>query len=460
MTRVKLCGMTSAEDVRALLEIKPDYAGFILSGGFRRSIELERFRELSAMLEGSGISRVGVFVNEPPERIAEVFAPELDLIQLHGSEDGEYILTLKKLTDKPIIKAFTIKSAEDIRAAQESPADYVLLDSGKGTGNAFDHSLIRDMGRPYLLAGGLTPENVGKAVKRFAPFGVDASSSLETDGKKDKSKMSAFTSAARSSDMDYLESFYNSFNEDERLLSKHGQVEYITTMKYIHEYLNSGQKARILEVGAGTGRYSIALAEEGHSVTAVELVEHNIDVLKSKLTGNAELEAVQGNALDLSRFGDDTFDMTLLLGPMYHLYTREDMLTALSEAVRVTKQGGYILAAYCMNEAAVIQHAFLHGNLQKVLDNDMLAPDWHCKSEPKELFELVRTEEIASLDAELPVERIKLIAADGAANYHADAIDAMDSFTFEKYMEYHLAICERQDLIGASNHALDILRKV
>ena len=128
--------------------------------------------------------------------------------------------------------------------------------------------------------------------------------------------------------------------------------------------------------------------------------------------------------------------------------------------MRVTKQGGYILAAYCMNEAAVIQHAFLHGNLQKVLDNDMLAPDWHCKSEPKELFELVRTEEISSLDAELPVERIKLLAADGAANYHADAIDAMDSFTFEKFMEYHLATCERQDLIGASNHTLDILRKV
>ena len=108
----------------------------------------------------------------------------------------------------------------------------------------------------------------------------------------------------------------------------------------------------------------------------------------------------------------------------------------------------------------VIEHLLKIAVKKCVLDNDMLAPDWHCKSEPKEIFELVRTEEIASLDAELPVERIKLIAADGAANYHADAIDAMDSFTFEKYMEYHLAICERQDLIGASNHALDILRKV
>ncbi|WP_295072813.1 class I SAM-dependent methyltransferase [Ruminococcus sp.] len=258
--------------------------------------------------------------------------------------------------------------------------------------------------------------------------------------------------------MSYLEDFYKVYDEESRLLSQSGQVEYLTTMKYIHEYLKS-QQAEILEVGAGTGRYSVTLAKEGHSMTAVELVEHNLEKLRAKLDGTEKLKAIQGNALDLSGFSDNSFDITLVLGPMYHLYTREDMLRALSEAVRVTKQGGYILAAYCMNEAAVIQHAFLHGNLQKVLDNDMLTPEWHCKSEPKELFELVRTEDIDSLNSELPVERIKLIAADGAANYISECIDAMDSFTFEKFMEYHFSICERQDLIGASNHTLDILRK-
>ena len=260
--------------------------------------------------------------------------------------------------------------------------------------------------------------------------------------------------------MNYLEEFYSDFDEDGRLLSRHGQVEYLTTMKYIHGCLSGAKKAHILEVGAGTGRYSIALAREGQNVTAVELVESNLNKLRAKLDGSEKLTAIQGNALDLSMFTDNSFHMTLVLGPMYHLFTREDMLKALSEAVRVTKKGGHILVAYCMNEAAVIQHAFLHGNLQKVLENDMLTSEWHCKSEPKELFQLVRTEDIASLNSEFPVERIKLIAADGAANYISECIDSMDDFTFEKFMEYHFATCERQDLTGASNHTLDILSKI
>jgi ubiquinone/menaquinone biosynthesis C-methylase UbiE len=257
--------------------------------------------------------------------------------------------------------------------------------------------------------------------------------------------------------MDYIESYYNSFSEDERLSPQHGQVEYITTMKYIHEYLNGRKSAKIIEIGAGTGRYSIALAREGHSVTAVERVGHNLDVLKSKLTGSEPLEAVQGNALDLSRFGDGTFDLTLVLGPMYHLYTKQDKLRALSEAVRITKQGGIIMVAYCMNEPVIIRYVFGKDNLRET--SDMIDADWHCKSTPKELFELVRTEDIAELNSELPVTRLKLIASDGAANYMRDRIDEMDGYTFGKWVEYHLATCERQDIIGISDHTLDILRK-
>lgn len=260
--------------------------------------------------------------------------------------------------------------------------------------------------------------------------------------------------------MNYLEDFYKAYDEDGRLLSRCGQVEYLTTMKYINECIAEHSQPKILEIGAGTGRYSVALAKKGYDVTAVELVTHNLEKLRAKLDGSEKITAIQGNALDLSVLDDNSFDVTLVLGPMYHLYNRGDKLKALSEAVRVTKNGGHILVAYCMNEAAVIQHAFLHGNLRKVLDNDMLTPDWHCKSEPKELFELVRTEDIALLNSELPVERIKLIAADGAANYMEGCMEEMDSFTFEKFMEYHLATCERQDLIGASNHTLDILRKL
>ena len=257
--------------------------------------------------------------------------------------------------------------------------------------------------------------------------------------------------------MSLLDEYYNSRDEENRLLSQHGQVEYLTTMKYIRECISLLDAPGILEVGAGTGRYSVTLAKEGYSVTAVELVRHNLDVLRSKLNGTEPITAIQGNALDLSAFRDRSFDLTMLLGPMYHLYTWEDKLQAMSEAVRVTKPGGYILVAYCMNEATVIQYVFLGNHLSEVT-NTLLTDDWHCKSDPKEIFELVRTEDISRLNSNFPLDRIKLAATDGAAHYLSDFIDGMDRETFSKWMEYHFATCERQDLIGASNHTLDILR--
>ena len=146
--------------------------------------------------------------------------------------------------------------------------------------------------------------------------------------------------------MTELEEYYNKFNEDKRLNSRYGQVEYITSMKYIHKYLEMlpGKKEdiRIMDLGAGTGRYSIPLAEEGYDVTAVELVKHNLGRLKQK---SSLVHAYQGNAMNLKRFADDSFDLTLLFGPMYHLHEREEKLKALSEARRITKPGGYILVA-------------------------------------------------------------------------------------------------------------------
>lgn len=260
--------------------------------------------------------------------------------------------------------------------------------------------------------------------------------------------------------MDYLEQYYNAYDEEGRLLSRHGQVEYLTTMKYIRACLAGLADPAILEVGAGTGRYSVTLAKEGYRVTAVELVEHNLAQLRAKLDGTEPLTAMQGNALDLSALPDGAFNLTMLLGPMYHLYTREDKLQALAEAVRVTKSGGHILVAYCMNEPTVIQYVFGLNHLHEVMGLNMLTSDWHCISEPKDLFEMVRTEEIATLDAAFPVERCKLVATDGATNYNRVLIDAMDDATFAKWMDFHFTICERQDLIGASHHTLDILRKL
>lgn len=199
MTRIKLCGMMQPSDVLAAAELKADYVGFILTDGFRRSIGQGRFCELAAQLDDrrSDAKKVGVFVNEPIENIVQYYTQKLDIIQLHGNEDDDYIHRLREMSGKPIIKAFRIKSGQDIRSAQASAADYVLLDSGTGTGRTFDHSLIKDIQRPFFLAGGLTDKNVGEAIQKLHPFAVDASSSLETDGSKDKNKMAAFVAAVR-----------------------------------------------------------------------------------------------------------------------------------------------------------------------------------------------------------------------------------------------------------------------
>lgn len=260
--------------------------------------------------------------------------------------------------------------------------------------------------------------------------------------------------------MNYIEEYYSNYDEEGRLLSNHGQVEYRTTMKYIHETVERIGAKKILEVGAGTGRYSIALAKEGFEVGAVELTDHNLYIMNSKLEGMHNIRTYQGNALDLSLFRDESFDITLVLGPMYHLYTKEDKLLALKEAVRVTRKGGYILVAYCMNEATMIQFTFKQGNIWELVDNNMLSDNFRCLSEAKDLFEMVRIEEIDELDASFTnIQREKIIAADGATNYMRECVDAMDERTFEIWMKYHLSICERMDLIGATNHSLDILRK-
>ena len=251
--------------------------------------------------------------------------------------------------------------------------------------------------------------------------------------------------------------FYNQYNEDDRLKRRTGQVEYLTTSKYIHNCIKPTDK--IIEIGAGTGAYSIPLAEEGYDVTAVELVENNLNVLKSKITPKMKINAYQGNALDLSRFEDNSFDVTLVLGPMYHLFNRQDKIKALSEAKRITKSGGYILVAYCMNEATIIQYAFAHNKVDDLKKRNMIAKSWHCKSEEKEIFDLVRIEDINSLNKEVGLKRIKIIASDGAAHYQRELLEKMSPRTFKNWMSYHLSTCERMDLIGATNHSLDILKK-
>lgn len=260
-------------------------------------------------------------------------------------------------------------------------------------------------------------------------------------------------------DNNILKNHYENYDEDNRLVSKHGSVEYLTTMKYVHKYLKKGMK--ILEVGAATGRYSIALYNEGFDVTAIELVEHHINIFKSKLKDDDTLRVEQGDALDLSRFNDESFDVVLILGPMYHLYNKIDKVKALNEAKRVTKKNGLIFVAYCMNEATIITWAFEGdgSNLLYCLENNMLTKDFKCISEPKDIFEMVRIEDINSLNELVNIKREEIIATDLYTNYMKEQIENWSDEIFNIYLKYHFTICDRQDLIGISHHTLDILRK-
>ena len=255
--------------------------------------------------------------------------------------------------------------------------------------------------------------------------------------------------------MNEIENYYGKFCEDKRLLSRHGQVEYRTSMTYIHKYLKEND--RILDIGAGTGRYSVALSEEGYQVDAIELVKYNLGVLKAK---KSKVKAYQGSALDLSRYADNTFDVTLLFGPMYHLFDHNDKLKALSEAKRVTKQNGIILVAYVMNEYSVLIHGFRDGHILDAIKQGKIDDNFQTQTNINDLYSYVRLEQINQLNKELNLERIQIIAADGPADYMRPILNKMDEETFETFIQYHLSTCERQDLIGASSHTLDILRKV
>ena len=258
----------------------------------------------------------------------------------------------------------------------------------------------------------------------------------------------------------YLTDFYSHYDEDERLASRHGSVEFLTTMRYIEKYIRP--QDRVLEIGAGTGRYSHALARRGYAVDAVELVEHNIDVFRRKISPDETISIAQGNALDLSAFPDRKYDITLLLGPLYHLYSKEDKSQALREAFRVTKPGGVLFAAHVISDGCLLDEGFHRANInvaeyvkKGLLDSKTFA----ASSGPEDLFELVRKEDIDALMADFPVTRIHYVASDGCALFMREAVDAMDDNTFEWYLKYHFATCEREDLLGVTSHALDIFRK-
>lgn len=189
----------SERDASAADRLKPEYAGFIFFRKSHRYVSPEKAKALRALIDSS-VCTVGVFVDESPDIIAGLISEGIiDMVQLHGHEDREYISHLRSLTDKPIIQAFRISSSEDVKRAECSSADHILLDSGSGgTGKVFNWELIHLVKRTYFLAGGLDPKNVQKAIETLHPFAVDVSSGIETDGHKDIDKMAAFVRSVRS----------------------------------------------------------------------------------------------------------------------------------------------------------------------------------------------------------------------------------------------------------------------
>ena len=250
--------------------------------------------------------------------------------------------------------------------------------------------------------------------------------------------------------------FYNRYDEDGRLLKKSRMPEYLTTMRYIEKYLKPDSK--ILEIGAGTGRYSIALAEKGYDVTSVDLVPHNLDIMRKKVKPEHKIQIHEGNACDLSFLKDNTFDIVLLLGPMYHLFNEEDKHKALSEAIRVAKKGGIIYTSYCNNDTSVYKF-FYTNRVLKFVDKGLIKEDYHTVSSPEEIFELYRKSDIDELMKSHNVTRLHFVGVDMLSYLFDDRLDNLNDREFEEYMKFLSNLCEREDCVGLSIHMLDIFIK-
>lgn len=259
--------------------------------------------------------------------------------------------------------------------------------------------------------------------------------------------------------IEMLNEFYSTVNEDERLgKNRQGQLEYRVTMHFIHRFLRQGDS--VLELGAGTGRYSVALAKEGARVSAVELVESNFEKLKENAKGLDDLQAFRGDALDLSRFADGAFDMTLVFGPMYHLYAEADRRKALDEAVRVTRPGGIILAAFLSAHAIICTNYLYNWRPVTVGLAENFDKDYNTKHFKEQLFTGYDVREFEDMFEGRPVEHITTAAVDNVLEIAQKSADfRMSDEDFEAFADYQIHICEKREMLGNSSHLLYICRK-
>lgn len=250
-----------------------------------------------------------------------------------------------------------------------------------------------------------------------------------------------------------IEKHYNKHPEDLRLLRRHGQVEFATTMHHLHRFLRPGMQ--LLDIGAGTGRYTSALMAEGYRVKAVELVRRNIDVfLKREPTA----DVVQADARDLAFLPAGSADLTLLLGPLYHLIGDGEKVKALAEAKRVTKPGGLIFVAYLMNEYSILSYCFDEDRISDLMKRGVVDADYHIQASPEELYDYVRLSDIDRLNGLAGLERVTVFSPDGPSDYMRTRLNRMSDETFARFIDYQKRVSERPDLLGAGSHVVDVVR--
>lgn len=248
--------------------------------------------------------------------------------------------------------------------------------------------------------------------------------------------------------------YTNNYVEDERFINKGKRLEYLTTMHYIKKYLSKDSK--ILELGAGTGAYSVELAKMGYDVTAVELVKNNLNVMKQKLNGIKNIKCLQGDALDLSRFEDNSFDIVLNLGPMYHLYTEEDRQKAIAESTRVCKENGIIIFAFIPHYSTVWYVAVKNNGMNQIKDS--LLDNGDIKIEPENLFATYDIQEFKN-QFDNQTKLLKLVASDSVGPLLSDRFENINDADYEEFVKWHLKTCEKPEILGIACHVLYICKK-
>ena len=251
--------------------------------------------------------------------------------------------------------------------------------------------------------------------------------------------------------------YYNQYEEDGRLeRTVHGRLEYATTMNYIHRYAD--KESKVLEVGAGTGRYSVALAKEGMDVTSIELVERNLEVLREHSKGIDNIRSLQGDATNLDMLEGNSFDVTLVLGPLYHLYEADEVNKAIDEAIRVTKPGGVIMFAF-ISVYAIMYSNYFYGNWSDGQDENFTA-DNKIRHFKEQLFTGYDIEEFEELFEGKSVDHITTTGVDGLIEPIEHRADfSVSDEDFGRMADWYLAFCEKRELLGNTNHLLYICRK-